>query len=124
MKVEQLLTAGAKRIAKKKRTEIQAYTELYWKEKLQTLVSTAFEKACEADSTLTRKKDYVAFQNRLVRDTYEGEPDDVKERAREHCSAHVESDMILEDDEEDLPDEEKKRRSTIRFRNRQVNRLL
>lgn len=95
----------------------QAYSELYWKSKLKTIVEADWKTKLQNEPEIP-KKTYLAFMNMRVREIYEAKPDVVKAEVEhyrsveEPCDTDLNSMLLLS--EAELEENEKTRRIAAR----------
>lgn len=90
---------------------------LFWKEKLQEVVMEKWKVESVAKG-LTHKKDYILFQNNLVKDMLKAETQEVKDLVDKHCNSPLKDEVdimsYLLDGEADIDQEEKERQCHAR----------
>lgn len=94
----------------------QAYSELYWKSKLKTIVEADWKTKLQNEPEIP-KKTYLAFMNMRVREIYEAEPDVVKaevEHYRNVETSDADLNSVLLLSEAELEENEKTRRIAAR----------
>lgn len=94
----------------------QAYSELYWKSKLKTIVEADWKTKLQNKPEIP-KKTYLAFMNMRVREIYKAEPDVVKaevEHYRNVETSDADLNSVLLLSEAELEENEKTRRIAAR----------
>jgi hypothetical protein len=103
-----LLDLGGKTRKKKKLSVTQAYTKLYWEEKIAAVVEKRWKTKWLSEHPEYNPKDPrhripkapIAFQNSVVRELYDSEPPEVVLAVAEHRDETGEQSASSDDDDE------------------------